>query len=126
MPSLHPGETRRPETTERSARARRERPARAATRPTRHASPRELLDALVSGVGLAGAVPATLDVLERDPLTAAARFPGDLLRALMEVPGGFWAPHPRLYDRYRAALRAGASARRRLPAAERMAFWEPL
>jgi len=59
-------------------------------------------------------------------LASGGRFPGDLVRGLMEVPGAFWRRQPRLYDRYQAALRACAAARRRLPAEQRMAFWEPL
>ena len=86
----------------------------------------DLLVALVNGWCLAAVVPIVLDAVERDPLCSAGRFPGDLLRGLMEIPGGFWGQHPRMYDRYRNALRAGAALRRQLPAADRMRFWEPL
>jgi hypothetical protein len=88
--------------------------------------PRELLSAIVAGQELAIVVPLAVDAVERDPLVRAIEFPGDLLRALMEVPGGFWRRAPALYQRYRAALRAAAAMRRQLPMDERMRFWEPL
>lgn len=98
----------------------------AAQRPARGTSRADLLIALVHGWCLAAVVPLTLDIVELDPLSSAGVFAGDLLRGLMEVPGQFWGRHPRLYDRYREGLRAGAAARKRLPAAERMEFWSPL
>jgi hypothetical protein len=87
---------------------------------------RELLIALVHGTYLTTVVPMVLDVVERDPLATAGWFRGDLLRGLMEVPGGFWGSHPRYYDRYLTALRAAADRRRRLPPDERMEFWSVL
>ena len=95
-------------------------------RPRGGATWRELLVSLASGDSLDAAVPAALEIVEGEPLAAAACFPGDLLRALMEVPGSFWAPNPGLYERYLAVVRAGAAARRRLPLEQRMAFWGPL
>lgn len=86
----------------------------------------ELLVALLEGWCLAAVVPLALVVVEENPLTSAGCFPGDLLRGLMEVPGGFWARYPRLYDRYREALRAGSWLRRGLPPDERMEFWSVL
>ncbi|HEU4565995.1 MAG TPA: contact-dependent growth inhibition system immunity protein [Gemmatimonadaceae bacterium] len=108
------------------------RPARAATPPTGPHTPRGaasgdlLLLSLVSGASLEAVVPLALEVVERDPLATAGRFRGDILRALMEVPGAHWARHPAHYDRYRAALRAAASQRRGQPPDEQMRFWQPL
>ena len=87
---------------------------------------RELLEALVSGWCLAGVVPLALDAAEADPLASAGCFPGDLVRALMDVPGAFWGRFPLLYGRYQAVLRANAEARRSLPLEERVEFWAPL
>jgi hypothetical protein len=98
----------------------------AAQRPIAAASLREVLCALVHGWCLGAVVPIALARVERDPLTNAGCFDGDLMRGLMEVPGSFWGRHPRLYDRYREALRDSAARRRRLPADERMKFWSPL
>lgn len=89
-------------------------------------SDRELLVALVHGRLLEAVVPLALDRVEREPLRDAGRFAGELLRGLMEVPGGFWARHPRLHVRFVAALRAGAALRWQLPPDERMRFWTPL
>ena len=89
-------------------------------------SPREVLAALVAGAELSAAVPLALDLVERDPLLSAGRFPGDLLRGLMAVPGQLWGRHPWMYERYQAALRAGAVLRRHLPLEQRMAFWDAL
>jgi len=97
-----------------------------AQRPIAAASLHEVLRALVHGWCLAAVVPIALARVERDPLTNAGHFDGDLMRGLMEVPGSFWGRHPRLYDRYREALRQSAALRRRLPAEERMKFWSPL
>lgn len=90
------------------------------------ASLAEVLDALMHGACLSAVVPIAIARVERDPLVRAAHFNGDLMRGLMEVPGAFWGRHPRLYDRYREALRRSASLRRRLPTEERMRFWSPL
>jgi hypothetical protein len=90
------------------------------------AAPDELLAAVLDGRCLSAVVPRALDVAERDPLTSAGCFPGDLVRGLMEVPGGFWGRHPWLYARYQSVLRASAAARRQLPPEQRMAFWGPL
>jgi hypothetical protein len=88
--------------------------------------PREVLAALVAGAELSAVVPLALDLVERDPLLSTGRFPGDLLRGLMAVPGHLWGRHPWLYARYQAALRAGAVLRRQLPVEQRMAFWGAL
>lgn len=85
----------------------------------------ELLDALTHGWCLAGTVPLALDAAERDPLVSAGRGPGDLVRALMDVPGQFWSRYPGLFARYQAVVRANASARRALPPDERLQFWMP-
>ena len=98
----------------------------AAQRPVVDASLDEVLIALVRGWCLGAVVPIALTRVERDPLVRARCFDGDLMRGLMEVPGAFWGRHPRLYDRYREALRQSAALRRRLPAEERMRFWSPL
>ena len=94
--------------------------------PVARASGMELLTCLVRGLHLMAVVPVTLAIVERDPLACAGCFPGDLVRGLMEVPGGFWGRQPRMYERYVRALRASAAARRALPRAERMEFWSPL
>ena len=86
----------------------------------------ELLVTLVQGIALESAVPAALELVEQDPLVSAGQFPGDVLRALMEVPGRFWGHCPQLFDRYREALRAGAARRRTLPPDRRFEFWSPL
>lgn len=86
----------------------------------------DLLVALVNGWCLAAVVPMSLDLVEADPLATAGHFNGDLLRGLMEVPGGFWGRNARLYDRYRLALRAAAARRRQLPPERRLEFWQPL
>ncbi len=98
----------------------------AAQRPIAAASLDEVLTALVHGWCLGAVVPLALARVERDPLTNAGNFDGDLMRGLMEVPGAFWGRHPRLYDRYREALRESAALRRRLPPEQRMKFWSPL
>jgi hypothetical protein len=87
---------------------------------------RELLVALVNRDYLETAVPEAIELVGHDPLIMADSFPGDLLRALMEVPDQFWSRHPKLYQQDRAAVRAGAQARLRLPAESRLAFWSPL
>lgn len=98
----------------------------AAQWPVASASLHEVLEALVRGWCLGAVVPIALARVERDPLANAGYFDGDLMRGLMEVPGAFWGRHPRLYDRYREALRQSAALRRRLPPEERMKFWSPL
>ena len=87
---------------------------------------RDLLVALVQGIELDVAVPRALELVSRDPLESAGQFPGDVLRALMEVSGDYWTRHPRQYERYRNALRAGAELRRRMPPDHRFDFWTPL
>ncbi|HYD52169.1 MAG TPA: hypothetical protein VEA99_06065 [Gemmatimonadaceae bacterium] len=72
---------------------------------------------------LADAIVRVLARVEQDPLAADGGRPGELLHFLMDVPGSFWHRHPSLYERYRAALRAGAMQRRALPQAERFDFW---
>ena len=87
---------------------------------------RELLAALVNREDLETAIPEAIEFVGHDPLIMVGSFPGDLLRALMEVPDEFWSRHPTLYQQYRAAVRAGAQARLQLPAESRLAFWSPL
>lgn len=86
----------------------------------------ELLAALLRGACLTAVVPLALAIVVREPLVRAVSFEGDLLRALMEVGGDFWARHPQLYDQYRSAVRDAAAARRRLPLDSRLRFWSPL
>ncbi len=83
----------------------------------------DLLAAVLGGCDLHYVVPLLLDRVEMDPLASAGWFSGDLLRGLLEVPASFWARQPRLYARFRESLRAGAIARRGLPADERAHFW---
>jgi hypothetical protein len=82
-----------------------------------------LLQALVQASSLDAIVPLVIAIVERDPLASAGCFAGDLLRGLMSVPSHFWSGNTKLYERYRASLRAGALARRKLPYSQRMAFW---
>jgi hypothetical protein len=86
----------------------------------------DALVALMRGSRLRATVPAVLALVEQDPLASAGHFGGDLLRGLMEVPGSFWVRQPRLFARYRAALRACATLRRSLPPEQRLDFWGPL
>lgn len=102
------------------------RPKRVARGAGDSASHGGLLVALLRRQRLTLVIPRVLDILGQDPLASGGQFRGDLLRGLMEVPGRFWGRHPQLYERYRAALRAGASARRQLPAEQRLQFWGPL
>ena len=90
------------------------------------ASRRHLLVALVQEQWLEAVVPMTMEIVEGDPLESAGCFAGDLVRGLMEVPGHFWVRHPRLYERYRRALRSAAVARRQLTPEARMEFWSVL
>jgi hypothetical protein len=83
----------------------------------------ELYAALRSGAELGTAVPAVLDILERDPLASAGYFRGDLLRALIDLTPDFWRRNRELFRRYQGTIRAGAIARRSLPCEERMEFW---
>jgi hypothetical protein len=92
-------------------------------RPLAALTAADLLAALERSWCLHCVVPRTLDLLAADPLASAGHFRGDLLRGLLEVPTTFWSRHPRLYARYRDALRAGALARRALPLEERLDFW---
>ena len=83
----------------------------------------DVLIALLQGWGLALLVPQVLDLLARDSLASGGWFRGDYVRALMQLPATFWSRHPRLYARYRGALRESALRRRALPADERAEFW---
>lgn len=83
----------------------------------------ELLDALVSRTDLDDVVPEVLDLLDHDPLASAGLFPGDLLRAMIDLPSVYWSRRARLFARYQSAVRAGAVARRALPVSDQMSFW---
>lgn len=85
-----------------------------------------LLSALPSQQSLAGIVPRVLPILERDPLACGGHFPGDLLRALMEIGGTYWVKHEHDYARYRAVLRRAALERRGNSRVEHSAFWTEL
>ena len=87
---------------------------------------RAILISLLERSFLHTAVPVALELVELDPLASAGQFNGDLVRGLMEVPGSFWVRHPRLFARYRTALRACAKSRRALPPEQRLDFWGPL
>lgn len=87
---------------------------------------RPLLAALVNGTCSESDIRYALATLASDPLVRVYAFRGDLLRALMEVPNAVWGRHPSLYDEYREAVRAGALARRELPAERKGEFWSPL
>lgn len=85
-----------------------------------------LLAALVDGTCTESDIRQALGTLATDPLVRVYAFRGDLLRALMEVPNAVWARHPGLYEQYREAVRAGALARRDLPADRKEEFWSEL
>ena len=87
---------------------------------------RAVLVAFVHGTCSEDEVRQALAILTRNPLTRIYAFHGDLLRALMEVPNAFWGRHPSLYEEYRQIVRAGALARRELPAEIKAEFWSPL
>jgi hypothetical protein len=87
---------------------------------------RPVLAALVNGTCNASEIRDALATLAPDPLVRVYAFRGDLLRALMEVPNAVWGRHPSLYDEYREAVRAGALARRDLPAKRKEEFWSEL
>lgn len=107
--------------TSRSARG-----VRRLTVSTKDTSAQELLEALVHRERLDIVVPETLGILERDPLASGGCFTGDLLRALLELPGAYWSRNASMHARFLSALRAGALARRSLPPDVRMEFWSPL
>ena len=87
---------------------------------------RPLLAALVNGTCSECDIEDALAVVAADPLVRVYAFRGDLLRALMEVPNAVWGHHPTLYRQYREAVRAGALARRDLPAERKEEFWSEL
>ena len=104
-------------------------PRIAVRRPSRATPPsaaEAALTALLAGDVATHDLLRALAVVEQDPLANGGRFPGDVLRALTLLPGRAWARHPTLYERYRAAVRAGALARRALPPHERERFWSTL
>jgi hypothetical protein len=82
-----------------------------------------LLQGLIEKQRLEELVPLALELLDRDPLASGGCFRGDILRALMELPGQFWWRYQELWEKYRSALRAAALARRRLPTHEQLEFW---
>jgi hypothetical protein len=73
-----------------------------------------------------GTLMTAIELLEREPLASAGRFPGDLLRRLIDLPPRVWAAQADLYPRYREVVRAAAAARRELPAEVRVTFWQAL
>ena len=83
----------------------------------------DLFRALLLRADLDQVVPSVIERLERDPLASAGYFHGDLLRALIELPADFWRKRVELFSRYQTVVRAGAVARRSLPATERLEFW---
>ena len=87
---------------------------------------RPLLAALVDGTCSESEIRYALATLAADPLVRVYAFRGDLLRALMEVPNAVWGRHAALYEEYRQAVRAGALARRDLPAERKEEFWSEL
>jgi hypothetical protein len=44
-------------------------------------------------IGARFLMPLALEVLETDPLTEAEYYPGDLLKAAMNIPAGYWTSH---------------------------------
>ena len=87
---------------------------------------KELSHTIARGLCLVPLVRRVLDLVEAEPLASAGWFAGDLLRSLIDVPQWFWRRQPLMHDRYRAVLRAAATARRDLPPDQRMEFWNPI
>jgi len=50
----------------------------------------DLYHLLIHQVAPTQVVPRALDVLEDDPLISSGRFPGDLLKTLLEFPKAYW------------------------------------
>jgi hypothetical protein len=50
-------------------------------------------------VGMAELVPLALEHVEHDPLAEGDYYPGDLLAALLRLPGAYWTAHPDHRDR---------------------------
>jgi hypothetical protein len=50
----------------------------------------DLYHLLIHRVAPTVTVPRALDVLEDDPLISSGRFPGDLLKTLLELPKSYW------------------------------------
>lgn len=67
-----------------------------------------------------------IELLEREPLSSAGEFPGDLLRRLIDLPPRAWSGETELHARYRELVRTAALARRELPDEVRGAFWRTL
>ncbi|MDR6568879.1 hypothetical protein J2730_003881 [Chitinophaga ginsengisegetis] len=42
-------------------------------------------------------VPLALEILQNDVLVTAGMYPGDLLKAVLDVPAAFWEEHPDLH-----------------------------
>ena len=42
-------------------------------------------------------VPLALEILQHDVLVTAGMYPGDLLKAVLDVPAAFWEEHPDLH-----------------------------
>jgi len=71
-------------------------------RPVGGLGPEDLRVLIGQQVGLAVLVPLALDRLEVDPLVEGDFYPGDLLVAVLRVPGGYWRDHPDELARARA------------------------
>jgi hypothetical protein len=57
-------------------------------------------------VGTEILVPLAVERLEEDPLAEGDFYPGDLLAAVVRLPGDYWRSHPELMERVRGVIAA--------------------
>jgi len=73
-------------------------------RPIAALGPEDLRVLIGQQVGLAALLPRALDQLVADPLVEGDFFPGDLLVAVLRVPGAYWQDHPEQLAQARAVV----------------------
>jgi hypothetical protein len=89
--------------------------SRAMVSPIGQLGPAELRLLLGHGRGLRWVLPLALERLERDPLVAGDRGPGDLLTAALTVDPAEWAREPAWGDRLARVVQAAREQVHRLP-----------
>jgi hypothetical protein len=62
-------------------------------KPISRLTPEDLYHLLIHQVAPSAVVPRALDFLEDAPLISSGRFPGDLLKTLLDLPESYWAVH---------------------------------
>ena len=62
------------------------------------------------GIGLSYLIPRALDILTNDPWIETEYFPGDLLRACIDVEASYWGGHAADRERMRSVLQKAAAA----------------